>query len=99
MADDDPPRIEALLLEDRSCASPTSDMTAWVVTARPVRRAARAAARMDALLLAGQPRLVGPDLADDPGRTPVPRTPAVALADELVGQVVDRALLDARLGG
>ena len=54
----------------RSWSSPTGDRTAWVVIAIPVRRAARAAARWTRSSWRRQPRLVGPDLADDPGPDP-----------------------------
>ena len=57
-------------------------MTACVVTAIPVARAARPHGAEDALLLGRDPRLVDPDLADDPGPDPgavgpsLPATPS-----------------------
>src|SRR4051812_14324169 len=53
---------------------------------------------MDALLERRDPRLVGPDLADDPGPYPALPHPVGGLADELVGEVVDRPAIETRLG-
>ena len=50
-----------------------------------------------ALLLRAQPRLVGPDLADDPRPDAGVADAVGRLADELVGQVVHRAAVDPRV--
>ena len=78
----------------RSWARPTSDRTAWVVIARPVRRAARRSRPMHPLLGRRDPRLVRPDLADDPGPDPAVPHPALDLGDQLVGEVVCRPAID-----
>ena len=82
----------------RSWASPTSDSTAWVVMARPVRRAARAAARWTRSSAGDTHGLSVPISPMMPGRTPVSPTPSVDLPDELVGEIVDRTPIDQRLG-
>src|SRR5207245_1617762 len=51
-----------------------------------------------ALLEGGDPRLVGADLADDPGLDAGVPHPVSRFPDQLVGQVVDRAPVDKRLG-
>jgi len=56
---------------------------------------------MNPLLEGRDPRLVRADLADDAGpHAPIPRTgnPLLQLPHELVGEVVDRATIDQRLG-
>ena len=53
---------------------------------------------MDALLRRRQPWLVRADLADDPGPDARLADPVGRLAHELVGQVVDGAPVDQRLG-
>ena len=53
---------------------------------------------MDPLLPRRDPRLVGPDLADDPRPDTAVPHPLGRLADDLVGQLVDRAPIDQRLG-
>ena len=54
---------------------------------------------MDTLLEGADPRLVGADLADDPGPDPGVADAVSELGDDLVGQVVDRPSVDQRLGG
>ena len=81
----------------RSWSRPTGDRTAWVVMARPVRRAARAAARWTRSSRAETHGLSVPISPMIPGRTPVVPDPVGRLADELVGQVVDGAPIDQRL--
>jgi hypothetical protein len=53
---------------------------------------------MDALLERRQPRLVGPDLADDPRPDVRAVNAHLDLADQLIGQVVHGAPIDQRLG-
>ena len=62
----------------RSWSSPTGDCTAWVVIARPVRRAARAAARWTRSSRAETHGLSVPISPMIPGRIPVSPTPSVA---------------------
>ena len=81
-----------------SWSSPTVDWTAWVVIARPVRRAARAAARWTRSSWADSHGLSVADLADDPGPDPGLPHALGRVADDLVGQRVDRAAVDQRLG-
>ena len=83
----------------RSWSRPTGDSTPWVVTASPVRRAARAAARWTRSSSAETHGLSVPISPMIPGRTPVPSTPSRDLGHELVGEVVDRPPVDARLRG
>ena len=78
----------------RSWSSPTGDSTAWVVIARPVRRAARAAARWTRSSCADTHGLSVPISPMIPGRTPVSPTPVARLGDELVGEVIDRPPVD-----
>src|SRR6188508_2217289 len=52
---------------------------------------------MDTLLERRHPRLVGPDLADDPGPDPGVADTIRRLADELVGEVIHRPSVDQRL--
>src|SRR5215210_6293493 len=49
---------------------------------------------MDALFLGGQPWLVGPDLADDPGPGVDPRDTFRRVADDLVGERLDAPAVD-----
>ena len=76
MADDDPGRIDALVLEDAQLgqAHRRHDGVGRDRQARPAR--GPAGRPMDPLLERRQPGLVGADLADDPGPdTSVPSTP------------------------
>ena len=97
VADDDARRVGALLLEDPELGEPDRDSTPWVVMASPVRRAARAAARWTRSSAGETHGLSVPISPMIPGRTPVPH-PVGRLAHQLVGEVVDRAPVDARLG-
>ena len=73
------PGSSALLLED-AAAGPArpADRTAWVVIARPVRRAARAAARWTRSSAGETHGLSVPISPMIPGRTPLSPTPSVA---------------------
>ena len=82
----------------RSWARPTADITAWVVIARPVRRAARAAARWTRSSAGETHGLSVPISPMIPGRTPLSPTPLSISRDQLVGEVVDRAPVDEGLG-
>ena len=81
-----------------SWSRPTVDWTAWVVIARPVRRAARAAARWTRSSRAESHGLSVPISPMIPGRTPVSPDPVGRLADELVGERVDGPAVDQGLG-
>ena len=99
VTDDDPGRGRRP--PPRRCGAgrgPTGDSTPWVVMARPVRRAARAAARWTRSSRRRHPGLVRADLADDPGPDPAVADPLGGLRDELVGQVVHRSPVDRGLG-
>ena len=82
----------------RSWARPTSDRTAWVVIASPVARDARAAARWTRSSDGETHGLSVPISPMIPGRTPDVPHSFGRLADQLVGQVVGRAAVDAGLG-
>ena len=97
MADDDPSRIEALLLEDPELGEPDvrHDGVGRDGEARPAGRPGGGA--VDAFLGRGEPRLVRADLADDARPDAgIPR-PVGRLAHELVGEVVHGPPIDARL--
>ncbi len=98
VADDDPRRIGALLLEDPQLIQPDrrEDGVGRDGETGP---ASRPGGRtMDTLLLRRHPRLVGADLADDPGPDAGLPHPVGRLAHELVGEVVDAAPIDQGLG-
>ena len=98
VADDDPRRIGALVLEDAQLLETDGESTLCVVMAEPRAASCPGRGAMDALLQRRYPGLVGPDLADDP-RSDARIADAVGrLADELVRQVVDRSSVDQRLG-
>jgi hypothetical protein len=77
---------------------PTVDWTAWVVIASPVRRAARAAARWTRSSRGEIHGLSVPISPMIPGRIPVSPYPVGRLVDDLVGERVDGATVDQRLG-
>ena len=91
-------RVHALLVEDPQLRQSDVDSTAWVVTASPVRRAARAAARWTRSSTADSHGLSVPISPMIPGRIPVPPTPPSISRDELVREVVDGPPVDPRLG-
>ncbi len=98
MADDDAGRVDALLLEDAQLgqAHRRHDGVGRDREARPP--SGPAGRPMDPLLERRQPGLVGADLADDPGPDTRVLDAKLDLPDELLGQVVDRAAVDLRLG-
>ena len=98
MADDDAGRIGALRLEQRELRQPDRrhDGVGRDRETGPSR--CLPGGPVDALLGRRDPRLVGPDLADDPGADAGLPHPVGRLADELVGQVVHGPALDQRLG-
>ena len=98
MTDDDPRRIGALLLEDAELGEADIGQHRVGGDRQPGRPRRPGGRSMDTLLGWRDPRLVGPDLADDP--RPHARLPHSLgrLADQLVGQVVGRAAVDAGLG-
>ena len=99
MPDDHARRVGALLLEDAQLGrARPARARAWVVIASPVRRAARAAARWTRSSAADSHGLSVPISPMMPGRTRVRPDAVRRLADELVGEVVDRSPVDARLG-
>ena len=82
----------------RNWSSPTAESTPCVVMANPVRRDARAAARCTRSSWAVSQGLSVPISPMMPGRTPLSPDPAGDLVDKLVGQRIDAASVDARLG-
>jgi hypothetical protein len=60
--------------------------------ARPSRRPSGGS--VDPFLLGRQPWLVGTDLADDPGPDPRAGDAFGCVADDLVGEIVDRPAID-----
>ena len=100
VADDDPRRVRALLLEDPQLVEPDRRQDGVGRDGQAGPSGGPGRRPMDALLLRRHPRLVGADLADDAraGRRVSP-TPSVASRDELVGEVVDRPPVDPGLGG
>ena len=100
VTDDDPGRVERP--PPRRCgAAPGRPGTGstWVVIARPVRFAARAAARWTRSSAADTHGLSVPISPMIPGDHAGLADPVGRLAHELVGQVVDRAPVDPGLGG
>ena len=53
---------------------------------------------MDPLLAGGEPRFVGPELANDPGPDAAVPNPNRRLANDLVGEIGDRAAVDQGFG-
>ena len=99
MPDDDARRVGALRPRRRAAGrARPARARAWVVIASPVRRAARATARWTRSSCGRQPRLVRADLADDARPDAGLPHPVGRLSDQLVGEVVDRPPIDARLG-
>ena len=81
-----------------SCSSPIDDMTAWVVTARPVRRAARPAARWtrSSAVIHGLSVPISPTI---PGLIPVSPTPSVASrTSSSASESTDRRSMSASAG-
>ena len=99
MADDDPRRVGALVLEDPQLVEPDrrQDGVGRDREARPPGGAR--GGPVDALLARRDPRLVRADLADDPGPDAGVPHPVGRLADQLVGEVVDGAPVDASASG
>ena len=98
VADDDPRRIGTLFLEDAELGEADVGQDGVGRDGQPGRARRPGGRSVDTLLGRRDPRLVGPDLADDPRpHAGLPHSLG-RLADQLVGQVVGRAAVDARLG-
>ncbi len=82
----------------RSWSRPTGERTPWVVMARPVRRAARAAARWTRSSCAETHGLSVPISPMMPGRTPLSPTPSVASATSSSARSIHGPAIDQRLG-
>ena len=96
MADDDPGQVGALGLEDVELIEPDRRLDGMGRDREPGAAGRPGGGAVDALLLRGQPRLLGPDLADNPGPDAGSRTPSVASPTN-VRERVHRPAVDDRL--
>ena len=98
MSDDDARRIGALGLEDPELVEPDRRQDAMRGDSQAGPPSCPRAAGGPAPRRR-HPRLVGPDLPDDPGPDAGVADPLGRLVDELVGEVVDGAPVDQRFRG